>query len=680
MKNEDYEYYEDEQSPRESMLQLKDLLPALLMRWYWLLLGLLLGLGFGFYQAWKSVPVFQAQATVLVRDYSVSVLQTVDAAEFDLRSNAALETIRAGLMKYELCERIASDSAIRSLKGIVPPEPKKLFQTADEEASEAVTVPPPPELAAMIRSWLDVNLQKNSRLLSVAIEHPEPKVAATIANAVVDGYIAQRAEVKELGKSKSFELLEAQGERLKGELSNSKMKLSIYETPNRAELALVTAEQELNSMKLRYRPKHPKYVEASRKVELAKEQLRGTLQRVVVNPTDAEYWGLQSSAISGLEEEDKFESLREKLIERRAQLETEIESQSKISETLFTQVETTEINKEQNEAEVIPYETARPPSLPVTEGKTRKVLKFSMLGLAAGIGLAILFQLLDNKFHTVSDVETKLSLPVLAAIPRLSARELKKPKGEVVPGRESWAPTLLFSRDDTETIAAESLRVLRAAVSLLGPAEERKLSMFTSALPSEGKTTVASNFACAMAQQGQKVLLLDLDLRKPSVHKAFGLQKDEKKGAVDILSGNAKPSEALITETGMANLHLILSGSKAPNPGELLDSGRLQKFLDSLLGSYDHVVIDSAPVLAVADSRLIAPLVDNFCFVLRAEQTPKGAVKRALELIASTGKSPAGIVFNDFQEKRLMIGKNYSYGYYRGGTYGTYGTVYGSGK
>ena len=680
MKNEDYDYYEDEQPSRESMLQLKDLLPTLLMRWYWLLLGLLLGLGFGFYQAWKTVPVFQARATVLVRDYSVSVLQTIDSAEFDLRSNAALETIRAGLMKYELCERVASEPKVRSLKNIVPPPPKKLFQSAEEKSSEAITVPPSPQLAGMIRSWLDVNLQRDSRIMSIAIQHPDPKVAATLANAIVDGYIEQRAEIKELGKTKSFDLLEAQAERLKGELSGSKMKLSIYETPNRAELALVTAEQEFNSMKLRYRAKHPKYVEAQRKVELAKEQLRATLQRVIVNPTDASYWAQHSLSAAGLEQEDAFENVREKLIERRAQLETEIESQSKISETLFTQVETTEINKEQNEAEVIPYERARPSGIPVTEGKTRKVLKFSLLGLAGGIGLAILFQLLDNKFHTVAEVENKLSYPVLAAIPRLSSRELKKPKGEVVPGRESWAPTLLFSRDDTETIAAESFRVLRAAVSLLGPAEERKLSMFTSALPSEGKTTVASNFACAMAQQGQKVLLLDLDLRKPSVHKAFGLEKDGNKGVVEILSGNAKPSEALITETGMANLHLILAGTKAPNPGELLESGRLQKLLDLLAKSYDHIVIDSAPVLAVADSRVIAPLVDNFCFVLRADQTPKGAVARALELIASAGKSSAGIVFNDFQEKRLMIGKNYSYGYYRGGSYGTYGKVYGSGK
>ena len=671
-----------ETSSQESVLQLKEMLPLLLVRWHWLLLGALLGLSWGFYKAWKAIPLYQAQATVLVRDYSVSVLQTSDAAEFDLRNSAALETVRAGLMKYELCERVASEPKVRALDGLVPPSPKKLFESKSEKAMEPVEAPPAPQLASMIRSWLSVNLQGDSRLMSIGVTHPEPKVAATIANSIVDEYIEQRGEVKELGKNKNFDLLKAQSDRLTNELSQSKTKLAIYATPNKAELALATAEQELNAIKLRYRKKHPKYIEGSRKVEQAMGSLKASLGRVIVNPTDSEFWSENSVLVESQENKGGLDALREKLIERRAQLETEIESQSSISGTLLTQVETTEINKEQNEAEVVSYEKARPGGGPITEAKTRVIIKSSLFGLAAGIALAILFHLLDNKFHTVAEVESKLSLPVLAAVPAMKERDLKKLKGEAISGRESWMPTLIFSREDTETVTAEAFRVLRATVSLLGPVEERKSTMFTSALPSEGKTTVASNFACAMAHQGLKVVLLDLDLRKPSVHKIFGREKDETKGVVDILSGNAKPSEVLITDAGHKNLDLILSGPKAPNPGELLESSRLRKLLTLLEKNYDHVIIDSAPVLAVADSRIIAPLADNFCFVLRAEQTPKGAVQRALELIASTGKNPSGIVFNDFQEKRFMVGKNYSYGYYQGGkySYGSYGKVYGSGK
>ncbi|MDF1713460.1 MAG: polysaccharide biosynthesis tyrosine autokinase [Akkermansiaceae bacterium] len=665
-----------EQHSQESSFQIKELLPLLLSRWYWLLLGGLLGLGWGFYQAWKTVPIYQSQATVLVRDYNVSLLQTLDPAEFDLRSSAALETVRTGLMKYELCERVASDPKVRVLEGLVPPPPKKLFQQEDGGEAELQEVPPSPKLAGMIRSWLSVSLQGDSRLMSVSIKHPEPEVAAVIANSIVDEYIAQRGEIKELNKDDRFKLLEKQSERLSKELSRSKAQFTIYESPGRAELALVSAEQEFNAVTLRYREKHPKYIEAKRKVDQAEAQLRESLKRVVSNPTDAEYWEGQTAVVAGLNQDGGFENLREKLIERRAQLETEIESQGKTSENLMSKLQAIDITRVQNEAEVIPYEKARPTRNLVTAAKTSLITKNTLFGLLGGIALALLFQFLDKKFHTVADLERKLDLPVLAAIPQMTGKALKKMKGQVVPGRERWAPTLIFSRGDTQTVLAESVRVLRAAVSLLGPSDERKTTLFTSALPSEGKTTVASNFACSMAQQGQKTILVDLDLRKPSVHLAFGLRKDEISGVVDVLSGKAGASEVLITETGQENLHLMISGPKAPNPGELLDSSRLQRLLAWLCENYDHIVIDSAPVLAVADTRLIAPLVDNFCFVVRAEQTQKGAVARALEILEASGKRPSGLVFNDFQERRSRVGKNYSYGYYRGGqyAYGSYGS------
>jgi capsular exopolysaccharide synthesis family protein len=258
----------------------------------------------------------------------------------------------------------------------------------------------------------------------------------------------------------------------------------------------------------------------------------------------------------------------------------------------------------------------------------------------------------------------------------MSTKVLKRLKGGVLPDRKQWAPTLIFGREDTQTTIAESFRILRAAVSLLGPSNERKVTLVTSALPSEGKTTVASNLACAMAEEGKKVVIVDLDLRKPSLHKGFGFAKDEKSGTVDILSANANPQDCVITETGLPRLHLFLSGNKAPNPGELLNSNLVTKFIDLLRKNYDHVIIDSAPILAVADSRLISPMVDNFLFVVRAESTPKGAVDSALEILEGDGKRPSGLILNDFLDRRLNSGKKYRYGYYRSDkySYGSYGS------
>lgn len=677
MKSEDRSLYDVDEPIRDSAFQPKKILRSLFVRWYWLLLGVLLGLGWGFFQAWKQVPLYRSQATILVRDYNISVLQNqFEATDFDPRSAAALEAVRVGLTKHELCERVASDPDIRSLKGLMPPPPKKLFAAERGLVPEAPEVPPSPQLGVMIRSWLSVDLQQDSRLMAVSVQHPEPKVAAAIANTLVEEYVEERAEAKEKDKAGTLDLLSAKSDSLKEELSKTKAKLAIYETPNRAELALASAEQELNVLKLRYREKHPKYIETKRKVDQALEQLRNSLERVVVNPTDREYWDGYPAMVAQLTAAGSLDLIREKLIERRAQLETEIESQSNISETLLTQVKTLGVNQIRNEAEVIPYEAARPSKNLVTEAKSSLITKNGVFGLLAGITLAVLFQLLDNKFHNVDELESRTSLPVLAAIPKMDAKVIKRLKGGILPERESWAPTLIFGRDDTQTTIAESFRILRAAVSLLGSAEKRRVTLVTSALPAEGKTTVASNLACAMAEEGKKVVLVDLDLRKPSLHKGFGLAKDEKCGTADILSGNATPQDALISQTGLPKLHLFLSGKKAPNPGELLNSEQVIKFFDLLRKNYDHVVVDSAPILAVADSRLIAPLVDNFLFVVRAESTPKGAVESALELLEGDGKSPSGLILNDFHDRRLNNGKKYRYGYYRSKkyTYGSYGS------
>ncbi len=677
MKSEDPSLYDSGESNQASSFQPKKIVRSLLQRWYWLLLFLLLGLGHGFYQAWKMVPIHQAQAVVLVRDYSVSALQTLDVTDFDVRSAAALETVRTGLMKFELCERVASDPRIRSLKGLVPPAPKKLFPDKNkEQAVNDPKVPPAPQLAGMIRSWLSVNLQEESRLMTVVIQHPEPKVAATIANTIIDEYMEQRAEAKEADKLKRFELLSAQADRLKEDLSRSKVKLAIYETPNKAELALASAEQQLEDLKLRYRERHPDFIKAKRKVDQTSAELREVLQRLVVNPTDRSYWESYPSIVEQLQEGGGLDLIREKLIERRVQLDTEIESQGKITESLLNQLEALGVNSEQNEAEVIPYESARPLRNLVTQAKSTTIAKNSVFGLFVGISLAILFHLLDNKFHTVDELEARSSLPVLSAIPQMRTKVLKRLKGDILPERKQWAPTLIFRREDTQTTLAESFRILRAAVTLLGPANQQKVTLVTSALPSEGKTTVASNLACAMAEEGKRVVIIDLDLRKPSLHKGFGFTKDKKSGTVDILSANAIPEECIITETGLPKLHLLLSGNKAPNPGELLNSDQLTQLIDFLRKNYDHVIIDSAPILAVADSRLIIPLVDNFLFVVRAESTPKGAVDSALEVLEGDGRRPSGLVLNDFLDRRLNSGKKYRYGYYRSNkyTYGSYGS------
>ena len=302
-----------------------------------------------------------------------------------------------------------------------------------------------------------------------------------------------------------------------------------------------------------------------------------------------------------------------------------------------------------------------------------------MLDLSqSGLLLALLLSRLDNKFHTVTQIAAETNTNVLAAIADISShhlaaaeREYRKRNPEETDGfQKEWNEHLIFRKGVSSTSYAEMYRVLRASVTLLGDETKRKITLFTSALPGEGKTSTSANFALAAAGQGRKTLLIDLDLRKPSIHKVFGLSREQQGGITECLANLLPFSEVILKETGQENLHMILSGKRAPNPGELLDTGRLIAILDQACREYDVVVLDTAPLLAVPDTRIVAPLAHNVCLVAHADYVPKRAVLRVLDILNEDGTKLSGIVFNGFKERRRLMGENYSYGYYRTSRYG----------
>lgn len=684
----------------EGMLHLKDLIPRLLVRWHWIALGLFLGIGIGLFQIWRAVPRYEAKATVLVRDYNVNAMGNLEAAEFDLRNMQAIETVRAQLQTYELAELVANDHEVRELKGLIPPEPKGIpFLSGSKEDTAANADRPPPEpaqLANMFQRWMAVDVRRESRLIDVRIQHPEPHVAQVLAGEFVEHYIERRSASRSEDQTGDYEYLTAESERIKKLLQEAENTLASYTAPLEAEKALAAAESNVDTLALRYRHKHPSMIEAQGRLAQAQENLRELLGRAARNSFDSDYWLQHANLTENLEDEDKLNEVRDLLIARRSVLESEISSQSTHFQTIVTKLQEKSVVKEKVEAEVSLMEAARlTQSDPVYPQTARTLATATALGLFAGLGLAFLFHFLDNKFHTVADVEGQLGLPVLAAVVDFDAdEEAVKTKNEApkkavltayAPGRENWDPHMVFREESANSHRAEMFRVLRTAISLLGPADQRKITMITSALPAEGKTMIAANLAVALAQQGLRTLLIDLDLRKPATHKAFGMARDDHPGVVELLSGNAGLEHVVRTETGQHNLTLILSGTKAPNPGELLETGRIETLLKLFRQHFDHIVLDTAPLLAVPDSRLIAPLADNLALVVRAEATPRGAVKRAVQILDDFDVRPEGVVFNGYQERRSFIGKNYSYGYYKYGKYGygkyqygSYGSVYGA--
>lgn len=681
---------EDELRPElegkgEGMLHLKDLIPRILARWPWIVIGLFMGVSVGLLSVWRAVPIYRAKATLQVKDSNVSVVtgQTV-TEELNLGTKSAMNTVMATVMRIELAEAVAEDEEVRNLRGLIPVE-KPFFSMSKgkPETHEGREVPEPAKLAKKIQQWLNVSIRSDTRLIDVAVEHPEPEVAMLIANKMVSLFIEGREMKKKLGSTGSLEFLTSEAKRVSKSLQKTHAMLSSYATSLEAEKALVTAEEEVAVLKLRYRHKHPKMTEAMTRLENKQRHLAAMLERAVRNQSDVEYWTPHLARLGSPREPTAMREYRELLVSRSAVLQGEIQSESSFHQSLLDQKGSQEVTEKSAEAEVVQHGDARLPESPVYPIKSKLLIQATAVGLMAGVGLAFLFQYFDNKLHTVADVESAVGLAVLAAVADLDLEKAKENNEEKESlswgGRERWAPTLLFQNGTSDSHYAEMFRVLRTSVSLLGPVNQRKVTMITSALPSEGKTFVAANLAVAMAQQGLRTLLVDFDLRKPSVHKMFGEDKDDRPGMADLLVGTAQPSEVLRTDTGEPNLSLILAGPKPPNAGELLESSRLVECLKMFRNHFDHIVLDTAPLLPVPDSRIIAPLADNRCLVVRAEATPRGAVRRAVNTLEASGVTPEGIVFNGYVEKRMLVGENYSYGYYKYGkySYGGYGKVYG---
>ncbi|HZJ17603.1 MAG TPA: polysaccharide biosynthesis tyrosine autokinase, partial [Chthoniobacteraceae bacterium] len=282
------------------------------------------------------------------------------------------------------------------------------------------------------------------------------------------------------------------------------------------------------------------------------------------------------------------------------------------------------------------------------------------LGLALGFGLALALHALDNSIKTVEQAEHITGLPVLAAI---AAR-----KGS---GGSEKARTL-DSVSNRKGPIAESFRSLRASIAMLGEADARRSFLFTSAIPSEGKTFCSTNFAVTLSQQGFRTLIIDADLRKPMVSTVL-FRENRKPGLSDVLSGQTTLAEAIIP-TEVESLSVLTAGGRAPNPAELLATPRLREILEQAEGLFDRVVIDTAPMLAVSDTLLIAPHADVVCLVLRSFRTAQKTAARAVKSLADIKCRPAGIVLN------FVPSGSGSYYYYSGKYYGSYGAkgVYGA--
>jgi capsular exopolysaccharide synthesis family protein len=279
------------------------------------------------------------------------------------------------------------------------------------------------------------------------------------------------------------------------------------------------------------------------------------------------------------------------------------------------------------------------------------------VGMLIGLCVAIILEALDTNLKTMSDIEQNLQLRLLAAIPSVNAEELRPEKFKESATHSSSSPSW--------STLAEAVRGLRTSILLSSPGVPPKVIMITSTRPAEGKSSVASLAAVVLALNGSRVLLLDSDFRRPSIHLRFRLGKAL--GLSSVLSGTATVQEAIAEWPALPNLHILASGPLPPLPSELLGSTQMETLITEMRAEYDFIILDTPPVLTVTDASLLGRLSDATILILHYGNAPKHVVQRCIDVLDRSGAHLLGVAVNfvDFRapEYSGYYGRKY-YEYY----------------
>jgi capsular exopolysaccharide synthesis family protein len=309
-------------------------------------------------------------------------------------------------------------------------------------------------------------------------------------------------------------------------------------------------------------------------------------------------------------------------------------------------------------------DSALVPTAPVRPRIMYNIAVSLLVGLVLGVSLAIIEESLDTSIKSAEDLERVLGAPTLAVIPLARSSWLKMVGDKGQPQNGSVESIVL--KQPTSSLA-ESYHTLRTAILLSTAPRPPQALLVTSAQPGEGKTCTSLNLAMGLAQRGVPVVLVDADMRRPGISRALALSENGV-GLSSVLSGAHSVDESLHQFEAAPNLWVLPSGPQAPNPADLLSSPAMQKLLQELRGRFEHVVLDSAPLLLVTDATILSGLVDGVILVVESGVMARRGLLRAQKILASSGGRVLGAVLNKWDarsEGYYAYYGSYYRGYYR---------------
>ena len=406
---------------------------------------------------------------------------------------------------------------------------------------------------------------------------------------------------------------------------------------------------------INFTKKHPKVIEIDDQIGAVLHETRKELQSLVNAYSGREADLLQR--MGQLRRENL--SLPEKGLQL-VRLQRDVELQESLYSQLKEKYQEILIQESGKVEEVTVVKPAVVPADPFNmPSKLMIVVTGIVMGLIIGIVFAFLVEVFDTSMGTIEDVEELLNVPVLGVIPQLDSDAKGKKRSGGAPEKDRSQDLVTHYRP--KSMGAEAFRALRTNLQFLRLEMKGKLFLITSSFVQEGKTLNVVNLALSMAQAGNKVLLVDADLRKPLVHRVFGLSKEP--GITDYVLGNYHWKEVtnsisdvmlgdfgiddILQTPGMDNMNFVTAGTKPPNPTEILSSSRFKEFLTEAAKEYDFIFVDTPPILPVADATEIAPLMDGIFLVYTVGKIGRGALKRAKSTLDNVEAKVLGVILNN---------------------------------
>lgn len=671
-------------------------LAGMIFKKWWIVLGGALAIGvLALLYLMGKPPIYGSSAVVYVGQETERVLQIQAVTPDDFREMEELMTVEHSLASASVLLRVIEKNGLQT-------DPTFMGLNDDGNAYSDNM------LVNFLGSRVQATLRRGTRLIDVHVEDTNAERARRIARSVVDEFMDMNYEQRLQATRRATESLVEESERLKERLEESERKLQLFrqehpdlplenddgivvaklrklnddlsaakaerlrlatdvEQLEKADLkdaetilrlgtvaqkeeivelqkAIDQKEAEFARIEKRYGYKHPTYISIeSELAELhlalhdnalaAGENMRKRYEAAVENEGKlAAAVGSQNNLLLGL---------NDSLMAMRA-LEREVESDRELYEAVQRRIKETHVTEGIQESHLRLVEEPMVADFPFKPRKKVIMGLALVFGGLIGTGVIVLMSLLDGSLRTVGQVERVLGIPGLTTIPT---------------GEFGGLSEAIAIRQDSNSRVSEAFRMLRTSLSFTGLQGPSRSVLFTSASSNEGKSFCAMNYAVALASQGYRTLLIDADLRRPSLCKAL-LGEVESVGLSDHLSGTIEPGDACYS-TDFENLYFLPAGTATSNPAELIGDERFPRLIAEAYRWFDRIIIDSSPVGVVSDAVSIANSVQSVCFVVRSGKTHRKAAVKACRFLQRAGVPLAGFVLNGARDEPINAYQTY---------------------